>query len=127
MPADYSAFKLVLNDLTYATKINAFIDAVQVDMNLKLSIADYFLRNVVTKTSNFTVAETDCTLNINCSIADITATLPDATTCSGRELTFRRVDEAYGYRALIGTIYELYNIDEYITFQSDGTNWVRVG
>jgi len=124
--ADYSSFKTVLNDEDYANKINNFMDAVEVDVNSKLDTSAVTFKSIVSKTSDFSVADSDYTLEIDATVADVTAILPDPITNTGRILVFRKVDET-GYQGLIGTVHTLYNKDEFVSIQSNGTAWVRIG
>lgn len=126
MPADYSGFKPVTNDTHYATKINNFIDAVQADMNSKLASADVIVKAIVIKAEDYSVEDSDYTIEIDATISDVTITLPDPATSTGRVLCFTRSDST-AYRAIVGTVFELFTAEEYITLQSNGTAWKRIG
>ena len=125
MAVDYSAYKPVVDDANYPTKINGFIDAVQADMNSKQDTSLLWARQVVTKTSDYTVADTDYTIIIDSTVDDVTITLPAAASYSGRVLVFRRKD-ASGYLANVGTVCTLDIQNESVTIQSDGANWLQV-
>jgi len=125
MSANYSGYKPTTGDTQYATKINNFIDAVETDMNTKQDTATLQARSILAKTTNYTIETDDYTILINANVADVTITLPAASTNTGRLLVFKRID-ATAYRAIIGSAYELYVYGESVTLQSDGTNWIGV-
>jgi hypothetical protein len=126
MAVDYSSYKPVTGDTQYATKINNFIEAVEADMNLKLDTSALVERPIAEKTADYTTTTDDYTIEIDATVADVTITLHNATTCAGQLLLFRRVD-ATSYLGIIGSVYALYSQGETVTLQSNGTDWVVVG
>jgi len=124
--SDFTSSKLTTDDPNYATKINAFMDLVASAINLKLDISAFTGKTVVPKTANFTVAASDYTIEMDASIASVTATLPSAAANTGRLLVFVRKDASL-FRAIIDTVYELYIQNESVTLQSNGTIWKKVG
>lgn len=127
MPADYSAFKPTFGDTTnYANQINALIDAIQADMNLKLDISAVVYKPIAAKTADYAIGADDYTIEIDATISDVTITLPAAAAETGRILVFLRLDESI-YRALIGAVHELFTVDEFVVLQSNGTAWKRIG
>jgi hypothetical protein len=88
----------------------------------------------VTKTANFTVAETDYWLINNKSGSTCTVTLPAPATYSGRQLTFKNMQAQLLVSAssnvvpldstTAGTAILLNVIGNWATMVSDGTNWV---
>lgn len=69
----------------------------------------------------------------------ITLTLPDATTVTGQRARIKKVDTGVGAvsivtvsaqtidGALYGTSYSLTNFMQFVTLESDGSNWLIVG
>lgn len=87
----------------------------------------------VTKTANFTVADTETNIVVNGS-ANITATLPAAASFPGRSITIKTI-KAFTVvsassnvvplgSATAGTAILAATIGKYATLVSDGTNWV---
>jgi len=125
MPADYAAYKTVLNDPDYATKINDFMDVVETNMNEKLDTADLTFKEIKPITADYTVLDTDYTLEVDATVAAVTITLPEATTNEGRILVFIRIDST-AYAVNLGAITTLDLPGECITLQSNGTTWKRI-
>jgi hypothetical protein len=125
MPANYAAFLTVTNDQQYAKKINDFMTQVQTDMNLKMDSSGVLTRPISVVSGNYTVLTTDYTIEINANVANVTLTLPSAAANTGRTYIFRKTD-ATAYLAIIDTFYTLYIQGESVTFESNGTTWVRI-
>lgn len=124
MPADYSAYKPTLNDTQYATKINSFITAVQIDMNEKANLTDITAKTYRSVTYDYTPVDADYTISIDATVANVSITLPPAASNEGRFLVFRKADSCYS--GIIGALYTLYDAGETVTIQSTGTAWVVV-
>jgi hypothetical protein len=101
-----------------------------------LTLAVPFSRGVpVTKTGNFTVADTENWIIINDS-GECTVTLPSAATYPGREIMFKSITANGVISAssnVVGLTSEvagdtICNADDgaYATLVSDGTNWIRM-
>ena len=125
MPVDYAAYKTVLNDVQYATKINDFIDAVETNMNEKLDTSAVTFKEIAAITADYTVLDTDYTLEVDATVASITVTLPNVATNEGRILVFVRKDNT-AYAVNLGAITTLDLLNECITLQSNGTTWKRI-
>jgi hypothetical protein len=107
--------------------------------NSNLHVTGSVAKSHVTKSANYTLNATDYTVGFDCTGGDRTATLPDATTCTGR------IYVVYQYNtggALRGVLIDgngsqtingetLYYLKDYcawtsVMIQSDGSNWIVI-
>jgi len=91
-----------------------------------------FSSPIKTVTAAYTLTSSDSTVLANASSAAFTVTLPDATTCSGREYVIKKIDSSAnavtvgvtGTQTIDGaSSRSLASQYKYITVQSDGSNW----
>ena len=92
----------------------------------------------VTKSANYTLDGTDYTVGFDCA-SNRTATLPDATTCSGRIYVIYQYNTGSGARSVTldgngsqtingATTYSLYPYCDFtsVMIQSNGSNWIII-
>ena len=91
---------------------------------------------VATKTAGFTVDATNSVILCDATSNNITAVLPAASTCTGRQYVFKRTDstsfvvtiDGNGAETINGAAtYILYSNSETATVISDGSNWNIIG
>jgi hypothetical protein len=87
---------------------------------------------IKTVTSAYTLTSSDSTVLANASSAAFTVTLPDATTCNGREYVIKKIDSSTnavtvgvtGTQTIDGaSSYSLALQNKYVAVQSNGSNW----
>lgn len=90
--------------------------------------------NISTKTASYTVTISDYTIVADATSADVILTLPDATTCTGKEYEFVRKDSSINSVELNTTASQtingsaLHNMPtqyDTVRIKSDGTNWYK--
>lgn len=87
---------------------------------------------IATKTSNYTIVISDGIILGDTTSANFTITLPDATTCKGKEYTIKKIDSTDNYMTVntiggqtIDGVSPMYIGMPNSSYQlrSDGTNW----
>jgi hypothetical protein len=106
--------------------------------NSKLHVAGSLRLPLVTKSATYTLDATDYTVGFDCTGANRTANLPDATTCSGRIYVIYQFGGGSTYGVTIdgnssqtingSATYVLQGYCDYssVMIQSDGSNWVVI-
>ena len=106
--------------------------------NSKLHVAGSLRLPLVTKSATYTLDATDYTVGFDCTGANRTANLPDATTCSGRIYVIYQFGGGSTYGVTIdgnssqtingSATYVLQGYCDYssVMIQSDGNNWIII-
>jgi hypothetical protein len=107
--------------------------------NSNLHVTGSVAKSHVTKSANYTLNATDYTVGFDCTGGDRTATLPDATTCTGRIYVIYQYNTGGALRGVLidgngsQTINgeTLYYLKDYcawtsVMIQSDGSNWIVI-
>jgi hypothetical protein len=107
--------------------------------NSNLHVTGSVAKSHVTKSANYTLNGGDYTVGFDCTGGDRTATLPDATTCTGRIYVIYQYNTGGSARGVLidgngsqtingETLYYLKNYCEYTSamIQSNGSNWIII-
>jgi hypothetical protein len=107
--------------------------------NSNLHVTGSVAKSHVTKSANYTLNGGDYTVGFDCTGGDRTATLPDATTCTGRIYVIYQYNTGGALRGVLidgngsqtingETLYYLKNYCEYTSamIQSNGSNWIII-
>jgi len=90
---------------------------------------------IATKTSAYTISESDSTILVDATSAAFTITLPTAVGIAGRSYTIKKIDssinnvtlDANGTQTIDGNLsYTLLGQWKAVQVQSDGANWVVI-
>jgi hypothetical protein len=92
-----------------------------------------FAAPISAKSADYTLTSTDYTIVFDCSTANKTANLPDATTCAGRIYVIKQINGASTYRVTLdgystqtidgSTTWNAQSCNSSVVIQSDGSNW----
>jgi len=131
---DYGRYMLRI-DSDRTTKLYGNVGIKTETPQSTLHVAGSVSTAIATKTSNYNLTDADSTILVDANSNSVQLTLPDATDCTGRSYTIKRIDSSVNNA--LATCSSSQTIDgqvslsltawQFVTVQSNGTEWFVIG